>query len=1110
MQKMSGIAFLVAWAAAVSGSAAAEKLGPVGNPLVSNHPAQILKTVPLLEAALWLPPRSMAAADGQQQEGAKQPADQTGAGTSNSPTTPANAVAPGPEKKNGAKNHSPRVDLKDKDAAKEDPEKKDPGPGGQNNVQYCDSGNRVKLKRGEITVGCPKVWRSDRIFTMLDGMLRDVDSITINALQGLDPNDPNLAEIVRVVNDLQVSAKFDQAALVNNRLQLQQLQNAQQNNGVLIKRRQELVQRQLDVEKQELDMIAAGKATVDSQGKITSDDQDFKNLQNTDTVIKGQISDIDTQIKANSSLSAPGTTSTSVDEQPKTGTALGALPDDLKKTIQDLLRKPTFPASIRMDNVIELLHQRMAREFAVMYDDLSRLSEQYDLYLVEFDIGVIPHHGAQDRQALVRLSFTNHTVLAYELYPGGSAYNVMRGQDKTNRVGISGAAQTLFGLGVAASFKHERNELHSSLSQSMFVSGFGAGSHDFGWLLGPAPYENFVSPGTRIVHAMVLVPKETDAQGKKQTRTNVDFTVTACWPRRETRYQGFWTSHSQGCETEEHATQPMTISMALPKSPSNFTVQQLAYTPRELRETPGSDPKTDDQQTNTVFIQFEGTIDPNLTITAGNKIIQRVRDVRGRAMYGAKVDKPENLAGNLKEQTAVGASRFGFLENDVVAPDTWLQLNSHTVLLNISKSTAGTDVFPVITLAEPGLLGGELPALMGPKTTVRVGEWMFNLNDVADHRLPESAYLPLFTQRYGTGRIKVYVDSMDSNKEYPTQLRINSETHYQGRSSPIWLHDQAQVVLVPEGTEDDSKFWALKCYGDHGTLSCRIPAPDIRGVYKHNFPTRFKVWVDEPPYSGRPGLWADDDLIQTGTSDGPKWDAQPYPAGEWGNVREVLSADGTPDHWEARIRLRNLSPAGKFVPELQDSRKKLGDLVKGRPARIDTGKLSLASIPAAQAQSDAWKSDALKLSQKPEPIGIEFGPDSLTLTIPFPALPLLAQTLHVDNTPAKGPAVELFTLPELLPKLLPGPVKITNLKDGGYRLEGEHLRAVQQVRLEKIGGKAVLYNVTPGLNNVDFFLTADELKENASYNVFVVIGTMTVPVMQEGDDKKLHQVRVPI
>lgn len=67
------------------------------------------------------------------------------------------------------------------------------------------------LDRGNVTIECPNIWRSDRVFTVLDDILRDVDSFTIRGVQDLDPNQ---------VNDLQLSATFNQADKISNALKL--------------------------------------------------------------------------------------------------------------------------------------------------------------------------------------------------------------------------------------------------------------------------------------------------------------------------------------------------------------------------------------------------------------------------------------------------------------------------------------------------------------------------------------------------------------------------------------------------------------------------------------------------------------------------------------------------------------------------------------------------------------------------------------------------------------------------------------------------------------------------------------------------------------------------
>lgn len=62
-------------------------------------------------------------------------------------------------------------------------------------------------------VGCPKVWRSERVLTMFDGFLRDVDPITVRGLQGLNPKGANTTEIITVLNSFAASVKYQAAAI---------------------------------------------------------------------------------------------------------------------------------------------------------------------------------------------------------------------------------------------------------------------------------------------------------------------------------------------------------------------------------------------------------------------------------------------------------------------------------------------------------------------------------------------------------------------------------------------------------------------------------------------------------------------------------------------------------------------------------------------------------------------------------------------------------------------------------------------------------------------------------------------------------------------------------
>jgi len=392
-------------------------------------------------------------------------------------------------------------------------------------VSRAPAVQRVTTRQGTITVGCPKLWVSDRIFTVLDGMLRDVDSINLKSLQGLDPNSVTGADLLSIVNEFQANLKYDQGAAVGNAFKMQkanavraadleQFNARQKANAAVLQREGVLQQRMISLQEKEYALTAAGKSAEDPALKQVQADEALVGTQL--TTLKGMETSAptiqDQTISSSDTTQAPAATATT--------TALDS--DALTKAFGDILKNPKLPAAMQMDNVIDLLRQRLAREFGVMYDDLSRQSSKFNIYLAQFDVGLLPGHDGKKRHPRVIIQFTDSRILAYDLFPVGAAYNTATGQARTTRIGITGAAQTLFGFGLSAAYNHSRNQLRSSLSQTMYVSAFGAGSSQFGWTFGTAPFEDFVSPGSRPVYAIVLVPK-----GLEQS--SVQARVTTCW-----------------------------------------------------------------------------------------------------------------------------------------------------------------------------------------------------------------------------------------------------------------------------------------------------------------------------------------------------------------------------------------------------------------------------------------------------------------------------------------------------------------------------------------------------------------------------------------------------
>jgi hypothetical protein len=64
-------------------------------------------------------------------------------------------------------------------------------------------------KWGEITVGQPKIWQYERVNSLLDGLLRDVQGVSMSDLIGLDPNATNGAAVKFVQSMLEIGVKHD-------------------------------------------------------------------------------------------------------------------------------------------------------------------------------------------------------------------------------------------------------------------------------------------------------------------------------------------------------------------------------------------------------------------------------------------------------------------------------------------------------------------------------------------------------------------------------------------------------------------------------------------------------------------------------------------------------------------------------------------------------------------------------------------------------------------------------------------------------------------------------------------------------------------------------------
>jgi hypothetical protein len=390
---------------------------------------------------------------------------------------------------------------------------------------------------GEITVAQPKIWQYERVNSLLDGLLRDVEGVSLSDLTALNPNASNGAAVKFVQSMLEIGVKYDQGAAVSNAIAQQNYQTQQQfaasqlqaNNTYLqqLYQQRNLVNGHLFAAMQQNtalqtqlangDPTSAGYATL--QASQTAASANVTNLQSQLTSINSQIS---TASSAPTTASPPTLTSTTAGAPPESantfGSFLGSLPTGVAQSLSTQLQSPSYPATKQLDNFITLLYERLAHEVSALQDDLMRDPDNM-AFLVQFDVGLYPSSRARNHVGVAEFTIKNcEGCKVYSVYPGQSSYNMTNYEGASKRYSFWGNIATLIGLGISADYRKQTDTLHGDLVQSVYMSGFqeggeladGAGQlseQRFGWYYGSAPFEPFVSPGMRSTFAIVTVPR---------------------------------------------------------------------------------------------------------------------------------------------------------------------------------------------------------------------------------------------------------------------------------------------------------------------------------------------------------------------------------------------------------------------------------------------------------------------------------------------------------------------------------------------------------------------------------------------------------------------------
>jgi hypothetical protein len=398
---------------------------------------------------------------------------------------------------------------------------------------------------GSITIAQPKIWQFERVSALLDGLLRDVEGVSLADLTQLDPNAQNAAAVRFVQSALEVGVQYDQAAAVTNGIarknyQLQseaQTQRFEADNAYI-----QLLTQQRNVQTAQL---LSAQNTVNSLQPLADAKTISTEQQQQLDVAKSRVASLTTSLasvndsigKASLSTLAAAPTLQDTSVQPPAsgaethssllgfGDFLSKLPQGVQDNLSASLKAPSLPATKRLDNFMTLLYERLSREVSVLQDDLVRNPDNV-AYLLQFDVGLYPSKKATDHTARVEFQIDCPGCKVYSLYPGQSSYNIGNFSASSKRTTLWGNFLTLIGFGASASYRRQQDQIQGSLIQSVYTAGFQDGLNDdpdpgnhsipdgasaiqkFGWYYGAAPFERTVTPGIRSTFALVTVPRD--------------------------------------------------------------------------------------------------------------------------------------------------------------------------------------------------------------------------------------------------------------------------------------------------------------------------------------------------------------------------------------------------------------------------------------------------------------------------------------------------------------------------------------------------------------------------------------------------------------------------
>lgn len=399
-------------------------------------------------------------------------------------------------------------------------------------------GQNASTRRIEgVQATAPVVISFNRIAPLLDGLFEDVTAIQLSPLQ-LSATGANAATLDAFQRSFQGAFSANTLDALQNQVNSQLFQTQASFQTSMLGQLTTFTQQLADANNS-LSQATAAQTAAAAAAAASPDDTNLANASKAASTVLTNAQAAQTSIQAEvtalqKAIASPPTIGTVSSTTPSgTTNAAGGAQSTLTRFLGTTGASanpalPTFPstpsstngtASLpptqQMDTQIGLLWDRVMRVASTFGEPDSEKNVRYELLRfypsVTYSdkkteaIKLTYKASCENAPGGAELSLGNNGPRIIDLYPRRSPVNILGEKVKDNSFSLAG----FLGFGAAnasASYNQEHLKMTSAMSQSSYVTGFGAGMSEFGWLLGKVLGDDTIAAGQREMYALIAIP----------------------------------------------------------------------------------------------------------------------------------------------------------------------------------------------------------------------------------------------------------------------------------------------------------------------------------------------------------------------------------------------------------------------------------------------------------------------------------------------------------------------------------------------------------------------------------------------------------------------------